>query len=211
MYIPDHFSATASQAFSLMREHPFALILHNGADGVPAATHMPLLVRHHQGKTLIEGHFARANPHWKLLNSGLQMMAIFNGPHAYISPSWYPSKAATGKVVPTWNYATVHASGPARIISDEEPAVEFLARLTTASEQHRDQPWSIADAPPEYIKTMVRGIVVFEMTVELLEAKAKLNQNKTPEDIAGTITGLDGEATENARHIARMMRAMAAK
>ena len=159
-----------------------------GEDGTPDATLLPVLWR---GDRLI-GHFARANPHWKRIVDGSSGLAVVTGPDAYISPAWYATKREHGRVVPTWNYSVVHLRGPVRVVDD----VDFLRDVVTALTEHheagRERPWAVTDAPEKYIAGQLRAIVGVEMAVESVEAKAKLSQNRSEEDVAGVIEGLAG-------------------
>jgi len=183
---------------------PAQLVTSNG--GRLTASIVPLLLDRSVGEhgTLV-GHLARPNPQWRNLDGSVEALAIFTGADAYVSPTYYPTKAETGKVVPTWNYVTVHAHGPL-IIHDDKQFVERVVRgLTQKHEGRRPEPWSVDDAPAQYIDAMLGGIVGFELSITLLEGKAKLSQNKSRADIDGTIAGLaDGTPAE--REVAAMMR-----
>ena len=183
---------------------PAQLVTPNG--GRLTASIVPLLLDRSVGEhgTLV-GHLARPNPQWRNLDGSVEALAIFTGADAYVSPTYYPTKAETGKVVPTWNYVTVHAHGPL-LIHDDKQFVERVVRgLTQKHEGRRPEPWSVDDAPAQYIDAMLGGIVGFELSITLLEGKAKLSQNKSRADIDGTIAGLsDGTPAE--REVAAMMR-----
>jgi len=183
---------------------PAQLVTSNG--GRLTASIVPLLLDRSVGEhgTLV-GHLARPNPQWRNLDGSVEALAIFTGADAYVSPTYYPTKAETGKVVPTWNYVTVHAHGPL-LIHDDKQFVERVVRgLTQKHEGRRPEPWSVDDAPAQYIDAMLGGIVGFELSITLLEGKAKLSQNKSRADIDGTIAGLaDGTPAE--REVAAMMR-----
>jgi len=157
-----------------------------------------------EGDRLV-AHFARANPHWGRIDEGSRGLAIVSGPDAYVSPSWYRAKAEHGKVVPTWNYSTVHLSGPVRVIDDADWLRSLVTRLTQRHESERDDPWAVSDAPEGYITTMIRGIVGIEMVVTLAEGKAKLSQNRSDEDRAGVVAGLRSTADPSAGAIATAM------
>jgi len=151
---------------------------------------LPLFLDAEEGEYgTIYGHLARANPQWNSPVEG-EAMALFMGPNAYITPSWYPTKAATGKVVPTWNYVAVEAHGPAEFFEDPERLREVVTRLTRIYEQPRDQPWAVSDAPPDFIKSQLRGIVGIRMPVVRIDGKRKMSQNRSAEDRAGVIDGL---------------------
>jgi transcriptional regulator len=196
MYIPDHFREDRPEVLrEAMRQIAFATLVTADAAGSLDANHLPMLL---EGDVL-KGHVARANPVWK--SSEGAALAIFLGPHAYVSPNWYPSKAETGKAVPTWNYITVHARGPLRWIEDTEKLRAHVARLSDTHEADRENPWTVGDASPGYINAMLRGIVGFELTIEKLEGKYKLSQNR-PADRAAVREALIAEGQAD---LARLM------
>lgn len=143
------------------------------------ANHLPMLLDGH----VLRGHVARANPVWKQGAGGA--LAIFLGPHAYVSPSWYPSKAETGKAVPTWNYITVHARGSLRWIQDGDWLRAHVTAMSDAHEAGRAEPWKVSDAPASYVDGLLRAIVGFELRIESLEGKYKLSQNRDASDRDG--------------------------
>ena len=151
------------------------------------------------------GHIALANRQWETAQPGVPALAIVHGPQAYISPGWYAAKREHGRVVPTWNYVTVHFTGPVTFHRDPEWLRGLVTRLTTKYEGQRDQPWHVTDAPPAFIDGQLRGIVGVEMTVTRVEAKAKLSQNRGAADRAGTIEGLRGEDDPGSAGIADLM------
>jgi transcriptional regulator len=176
MYVPDHFREDRPDVLhNAMRQIGFATLVTQNLD----ANHLPMLL---EGNVL-RGHVARANPVWK--EGEGPALAIFLGPHAYVSPNWYPSKAATGKAVPTWNYITVHARGP--IVWRQEPdwLRAHVTALSDAHEAQRAQPWAVSDAPESYVDSLLRGIVGFELAIESLDGKYKLSQNRDAADRAG--------------------------
>ena len=139
---------------------------------------------------VIEFHLARANPHWKELAEANEALMIFQGPEGYITPNWYPSKAQHGKVVPTWNFAVVHAYGRPEAIDDAAWLRQHVAELTAQQEQDQPKPWAPSDAPDTFINAMVRGIVGFRFVITQLEGKWKMNQNRETADRAGVVKGL---------------------
>jgi transcriptional regulator len=151
------------------------------------------------------GHIALANRQWETAQPGVPALAIVHGPQAYISPNWYASKREHGRVVPTWNYVTVHFTGPVTFHRDPEWLRGLVTRLTTKYEHLRAQPWQPSDAPPAFIDGQLRGIVGVEMTVTRVEAKAKLSQNRGAADRAGAIEGLRGEDDPGSARIADLM------
>jgi transcriptional regulator len=163
----------------------------------PVASHIPMLLDAGSGErgTLL-GHVARANGQWRDTLAGTKALAIFHGPDAYVSPSWYPSKRETGKVVPTWNYIAVHAYGAPEFFDDAARLRDLVAKLTERQEKGQPVPWSIADAPADYIAGQLRAIVGVALPIERLEGKWKLSQNRPEADRAGVIAGL-GQATDD--------------
>jgi transcriptional regulator len=187
MYLPRHFEQTDPAALAaLMREHPLAHLVSLAADG-PTADPIPL--EYDADARLLRGHVARANPLWQQAD-GAPVLAIFGGPQAYVSPGWYPSKAETHKVVPTWNYAVVHAHGRLRAVQDAPWLRALVGRLTDHHEAVQAVPWSVADAPVDYVAQMLRAIVGIEIVVERLVGKWKVSQNRSDADRHGVADGL---------------------
>ncbi len=200
MYIPKHNLETRTEVIDrLMRLHPLATLVSNGPSSL-FATHLPLVLhRTNEEHAVLRGHLARANIQWKDLAAQPEALAIFHGPEHYITPAWYPEKAATGKVVPTWNYTAVHASGPVRVIEDSDWLLEHLNSLTDTHETARHEPrepWSVADAPEDFIATLMRGIVGLELKIQRLEGKWKVSQNQNEPTRASVARGLEELATE---------------
>lgn len=139
---------------------------------------------------MLRGHLARANPQWRNLQAEVEALAIFHGPEAYVSPSWYPGKATHAKVVPTWNYVQVEARGPLQVFDDAQALRAFLARLTAAHESGRPAPWRLEDAPADYLDAQLRAIVGIEIPVRALNGKWKMSQNKDAAERAGVKDGL---------------------
>lgn len=195
MYVPGLFERDEPAALAaLIRDRAFATVV-TVAGGVPFASHLPLLYR----DGVLLGHMARANPQWRHFACGGEVLAIFHGPHAYISPSWYQ----TAHQVPTWNYAVVHAYGVARLIDDAGAAREVLARLVETF----DPSWRIDALPDEKLAQLVRAIVAFEIPVARLEGKWKVGQNREPVDRASAATRLAALGGEDATAIAALMNA----
>jgi transcriptional regulator len=189
LYAPPYFKEERPDVLrAAIRNMALATLVTQGADGI-LANHLPLLL----DGDILSGHFARANPVWKSLEEGAGALAIFLGPHFHTSPSWYPSKAETGKGVPTWNYITVHVRGTVTLHEDEAWLTAHLAKLSDAHEAHRPNPWKPEDAPADYIAALKRAIVGFEIAISSIEGKWKLSQNRVPADIQGVRDGLIGE------------------
>lgn len=187
-----------------IREIHFASLV-TSAPGEIYCTHLPMiLMEDESGGLRLEGHFARANPHWRALGETPASLAIFQGPHAYISPSWYATKAETGKAVPTWAYVAVHAHGRLRVMDDPARLIAHLGRLTRHNEDGRSDPWSLEDAPDGFIEALSRGIVGVELAVERLEGSWKLNQHRSDADRSGMVAGLGQEGKAGATRIAEL-------
>ena len=202
MYTPDHFRVDdLPQMHALMRARPLAALVSTGAAGL-YATHLPTVLKNDGPHGTIECHLARANPHWKDLAEGNEALMIFQGPEGYITPNWYPSKALHGKVVPTWNYAVVHAYGRPEVMKDKDWLRRHVGELTAQQETSEAQPWALSDAPDSYIEVMLRGIVGFRFAITRLEGKWKMSQNREAEDRKGVVAGLRARASGEDREIA---------
>jgi transcriptional regulator len=174
----------------LMDAQPFASLITMGSSGL-FASHIPMVLER-DGTPLgtLKGHISRANTQWRDFTPSIQALAIFSGPQHYITPNWYPEKQETGKVVPTWNYAVVHAYGHLKVIHDVEWLMAHLETLTTVHEASSPAPWKIEDAPADYIASLAKGIVGLEIVIEKLEGKWKVSQNRSEQDRAGVAAGL---------------------
>ena len=193
MYIrPDHRLDDRDALFALIEEHALGAWVLAGADGL-VANHIPFLLDRNRGPhgTLV-GHVARANPVWRALGAGTPSLVMFQGPQSYITPNWYPGKAEHGKVVPTWDYAVVHAHGVARAVEDPAWLMDMLDRLTNAQEAAQPVPWQVNDAPRDYIDKLLRAIVGIEIPIDRLEGKLKASQDEAVRDRLGTVEGLRG-------------------
>src|SRR4051794_31500014 len=180
MYVPEMFREDRTDVLqAAVRRIGFATLVTEGLD----ANHLPMLLQDGEGGHVLRGHVARANPVWKAGEGAA--LAIFLGPHAYVSPSWYPSKLETGKAVPTWNYIAVHARGPLRWVQDADWLRANVTALSNAHEAPRAEPWAVSDAPASYVEALLRAIVGFELTIESLTGKYKLSQNRDAADRAG--------------------------
>jgi len=201
MYIPPAFRVQdAEKLAALIQKHSFAtLITHDGS--APFASHLPILFDPAAGShgTLIS-HMARTNPQWRHFASGAEVLAIFHGPHSYISPSWYES----GPAVPTWNYATVHAYGVPVIISEHKRVVALLNETVAAYESSFEQPWK-GDIPEEFRDKLIQGIVAFEILITRIEGKFKLGQNRPETDQQGVFKALSSSADAERQALARLM------
>jgi transcriptional regulator len=205
MYTPPAFrDEDRTSLLATIRGARLATFVTATGDG-PMATSLPLFIDEGEGEHgVLYGHLARANPQWRApaIGNGL---AIFAGPDAYVTPSWYALKQETGKVVPTWNYVTVHASGPVEFFDDATRLLDVVTRLTDLHERERAAPWSVSDAPPEFIQAQLRGIVGLRMPIAVIEGKRKLSQNRSPADRAGVAAGLAESERPTERHVATLI------
>lgn len=203
MYVPAHFATHDADALieRLTRRWSGVLITVD-ADGTPVATHMPILWD--AERQVATGHVARVNDQWK--GGAGKGLLVISGPEAYVTPSWYPSKAENGKTVPTWNYEAVHITGQVEWFDDAVRLEDVVAQLSQRYERERPEPWAIDDAPRPYINALLRGIVGMSLTAERVEAKRKLSQNKSAKDFDGVARGLAQSAEPMEQEIAALMR-----
>jgi transcriptional regulator len=207
MYIPEAFRQDDLTALhDAIRAHPLATVVTMSADGLEA-NHLPLLLDVAAGAYgTLRGHVARSNAVWRQAAVDADALVIFNGPNTYVSPSWYPTRAETGKAVPTWNYIVVHAHGRPRFIDDAVWLRAHVAALSEAHEAGRSPRWNVTDAPADYIDAMVRGIVGIEIPIARLAGKWKLSQNRQPSDRHAVIETLSASSDAAARAVAEAMR-----
>ncbi len=213
MYLPAHFAETRTEALhALIRSHPLGtLVTRNGA-GELQADPIPFLIepgpREHG---TLRGHVARANPLWRETDAQAEVLVVFQSAQSYVSPSWYPSKAEHGKAVPTWNYIVVQARGRLRAIDDAAWVRALVERLTTRFESVQAAPWCIADAPADYIESMLRAIVGIEIELTALVGKWKVSQNRSAADRDGVAAGLAALAAQTGDAAAAAMGAEVAR
>jgi transcriptional regulator len=189
----------------LMRAYPFAAIVTSGEGGL-VANHLPFLLKCRDTEFgVLEGHVARENPIWR--DRAREVLVIFNGPQHYITPSWYPSKREHGKVVPTWNYAVVHAHGLLCVHEEEGWLRGHLQELVAQHEAGRDQVWTIDNTPDDFIAAMLKDIVGFEVKIEKLQGKWKVSQNRNEADRSGVVRGLKSEGTPFSVEMSELIRA----
>jgi transcriptional regulator len=207
MYVPKHFEETRLDVLhQLIRARPLATVVTLSAGGINA-NHIPLHLSQGQGRFgALWGHVARSNPMWGDRVQDVEALAIFQGPGAYVSPSWYPTKREHGRVVPTWNYAVVHAYGALRVVDDPVWLRGQLEALVSRHEASSTAPWSISDAPPEFIERMVESIVGFEIVISRLIGKWKVSQNQPPENRAAVVDGLKQRGDASALEMAELVR-----
>ena len=206
MYIPPrHRLADRDAVRALLAAHPLGTWV-CAAPGGLCANHVPFLLDRDRGPegTLI-GHVARANPVWRSLDPSVSSVVAFQGPQAYISPGWYPGKAAHGSVVPTWNYVVAHAHGVARAVHDRDRLLAMLRRLTDTHEARQAAPWQVGDAPAGYIDQMLRAVVGIEIPIDRLEGKCKASQDEDLPDRHGTVRGLRAQGGDEAGAVADLV------
>ena len=209
MYLPKPFKEDRIEVLHrLIVDRPLAALVTLGPEGL-IASHIPFLLDPHVGRLgTLGGHLARANPQWRDFSSQVDALVIFNGPQHYISPAWYPSRAEHGRVVPTWNYIVVHAYGPLRIVDDTRRLLPHLRELTKTQEAGIENPWSLDEAPQEFIESMLGSIVGIEIEIRRLEGKWKLSQNRVPADQRGATAGLRRRADPDALAIVERIESM---
>ena len=198
LYVPPLFKEDRIDVLhAAIRGSGLATLVTLTADGL-IASHVPMLLDPDPAPygTLL-GHVARPNPQARGAVPGVQALAIFQGPDAYITPSWYATKRANGKVVPTWNYVTIHAYGPVEFFDDTERLRSIVTRLTEREELARAEPWAVTDAPADFIDGMLKGIVGFALPIARLEGKWKMSQNRPAQDRAGVVAGLEADGVED--------------
>jgi transcriptional regulator len=208
MYIPSLFrEEDRTTLHALIRGTGLAMLVSNGRDGLPEVSYLPLLLDAGDGPHgSLLGHLARANPHWKSLAETPRATAIFNGADAYISPNWYPTKQAHHRHVPTWNYEAVHAVCRVEVFDDAVRLRDVVARLTERFEAGRADPWTIDQAPADYIEAMLKAIVGVKLPIEELQGKRKLSQNREPVDRQGVRDALAASADPGDQGVLRSMR-----
>jgi len=209
MYVPKQFAEDRLEVLhATIARTGLATLVTLGADGL-IATHLPLVLDPQAGPfgTLF-GHVARGNPQWRDHMASVEALAIFLGPEAYVSPSWYATKRETGKVVPTWNYLTVHAYGSLMIYEDPRRLREHVERLTERQEAHRQDRWRLSDAPEEFVEGLLKGIIGYELPISRIEGKWKMSQNRPDEDRLETIAGLEATARPAEQAVAEVMRSL---
>jgi transcriptional regulator len=206
MYVPSHFQETRIEVLhQLIREHPLAVFVTLESQGLNA-NHIPFEIEPTFAPFgILRGHVARSNPVWRDFSKEVEALLVFQGPQAYVSPSWYATKKETGKVVPTYNYIVVHAYGPLRVIEDRVWLRELVERLTNRHEATRQEPWTITNAPQDNIEKMLGAIVGIEIPITKLVGKWKASQNRPPMDRDGVVRGLseinDADASRMARFV----------
>ena len=207
MYLPRHFEETDVRVLhQFIRAHPFGALVTATTGGLDA-NHIPFVLESEPAPYgTLHGHIARANPLWRECTAATPALVLFQGENAFVSPSWYPSKQETGKVVPTWNYVVVHAHGPLRFIDDAAWVRAHVETLTNQHEHERAAPWRVTDAPPDFIERLVQGLVGLEIPIARLAGKWKVSQNRSERDREGVVDGLTAEGTDSAVMMADLVR-----
>lgn len=206
MYVPPHFEETRLEVLHrLIRAHPLATLATLSSGGIDA-NHIPLHLSEEPGRFgALRGHVARSNPMWRNLVADVEALAIFQGPDSYITPSWYATKREHGKVVPTWNYAVVHAYGSLRVVDDPVWLRNQLEALTERQESSFSAPWSVSDAPGDFTARLMEAIVGIEIIITRLVGKWKLSQNQPAHNCAGVVLGLKQQGTHGALEMAGLI------
>ncbi len=212
MYQPEHHREDdLGVQHALIRAHRLGLLVTAGAGGLEANPIPFVLDAAAAPKGVLKGHLARANRQWRDFDPSIEALVVFQGAEAYITPSWYATKAETGKVVPTWNYAMVQVHGTLRVIEDAEWLRRQIDALTLAQEEARPAPWQVSDAPAPFVAAMLRGIVGIEIEIVCIEGKWKVSQNRPEVDRNGVVAGLNGEGNAAAMAMAGLVQAARTK
>ena len=206
MYVPAPFRIEdRSELHEAIRQSGLATLVTLGPDGL-VASHVPMLLDPEAGPHgTLYAHLARANPQARAVLAGVEALAVFTGPDAYVSPAWYATKRETGRVVPTWNYVSVHAYGPVDLFDDPARLRRLVEALTERHEAGRPEPWRVNDAPEDFLRAMLKGVVGVAMPITRLEGKRKMSQNRSAADRAGVAAGLASSAREGDRATAALM------
>ncbi|QWE10512.1 FMN-binding negative transcriptional regulator [Polynucleobacter sp. es-EL-1] len=190
MYIPSAFSETDVQTLlAFIKRYPLGLLISFGQSGLLASP-IPFLYRENNGRPMLVSHLARANPHWKDLLDLKECLVVFQGIDGYVTPSWYPSKQTTHKVVPTWNYEMVQIKGVPKVVESTDWLRCLVGDLTDSMEATRKSPWRVDDAPPDFIDSQLRAIVGLEIDITVIQGKWKMSQNRPTDDAKGVVRGL---------------------
>jgi transcriptional regulator len=207
MYLPPAFEEDDPERLrDLVRSYPLGTVVTVTAKGLEA-NHIPLLLATAaDGGATLRGHIARSNPLWRDVVPNAQALVIFHGPDSFISPSWYPSKRENTRVVPTWNYAVVHAHGVLRFIDDSAWVRAHVEALTQEHEAHRDTPWAVTDAPAEFVDKMVAAVVGLEISITRWYGKWKVSQNRSASDRVGVVEGLERQASASSVAMAALVK-----
>ena len=202
MYVPASFAVSDEKTLdSFIERYEFATLTTLSSTGL-VASHIPIMLRRSAGKAVLVGHVARANDQWRQFHGNAEALAIFHGPHAYVSPTWY----ANAPAVPTWNYAAVHVYGKPRARDEGDFTAAALRDLVARHEVSRAKPWRTEDLARDFFEKLAKGIVAFEMPIDRIEGKFKLGQNRSQDDRVGMLEGLDAEQSPDAEALAAFIR-----
>ena len=205
MYTPKAFEQNdPDHLHDIIAKHPFATLISHSESGIEV-NHIPFFLDKSNGKYVLQGHIAKANPLWKTVNEQSEVVLVFHGPNCYISPNFYPTKKENGRAVPTWNYVAVHVKGVLQYRFNDEFKLNMLDNLTTQHEAEQEEPWSIHDAPEQYIKRMLPAIVGLEIQITAITGKWKLSQNQPQVNKQGVVEGLFKQNTNDAQEIATLV------
>ena len=203
MYLPKHFSVDEETAWKLIEQYPLATIITQDENGSPYVNHIPVIIKSGNGKRFLQGHFAKRNPQYFHLCKNATVLLIFQGPNAYISPTWYVS----GRDVPTWNYAVVHVQGSISLFEKSEQLVEIVKNISHHFESEREYPWEF-ELPEDLSDPgeLEKAIVGFEIEIKKIEGKYKLSQNRSSEDQSSVINHLEKMNMDSARSMIQLMK-----
>ena len=202
MYVPASFAVSDVKTLdSFIERYEFATLTSSSSTGL-VASHIPIMLRRSAGKAVLVGHVARANDQWRQFDGNAEALAIFHGPHAYVSPTWY----ATAPAVPTWNYAAVHVYGKPLARDEGDFTAAVLRDLVARHEVSRAKPWRTEDLARDLFEKLAKAIVAFEMPIDRIEGKFKLGQNRSQDDRVGMLEGLDAEKSPDAEALAAFIR-----
>jgi transcriptional regulator len=202
MYVPASFAVSDEKTLdAFIERYEFATLTSSSSTGL-VASHIPIMLRRSAGKAVLVGHVARANDQWRQFDGHAEALAVFHGPHAYVSPTWY----ATAPAVPTWNYAAVHVYGKPRAREEGDFTAAVLRDLAARHEVSRAKPWRTEDLARDVFERLAKAIVAFEMPIDRIEGKFKLGQNRSQDDRVGMLEGLDAEKSRDAEALAAFIR-----
>lgn len=211
MYQPPHFREDRLEIqHALIKAHPFGLLITHGSTGLIANPVPFTLDSTTSPRGTLRAHLSRANPQWRDFDPDQEVLAVFQGAETYVTPSWYESKREHGKVVPTWNYAIVQVHGRMTVRDDPAWLMQQVTALTSAQEAMQAEPWTVDDAPADFLASQLKGIVGVEIEITRIEGKWKVSQNRPEGDRRGVAAGLRSSETENARRMAELVEAQGA-
>ena len=207
MHIPKTFEQNEqTHLHDIIAKHPFATLICHSESGIEV-NHIPFFLDKSNGKYVLQGHIAKANPLWKSVNEQSEVVLVFHGPNCYISPNHYPTKKENGRAVPTWNYVAVHVKGALQYRFNDEFKLNMLDNLTKQHEAEQEEAWSIHDAPAQYINRMLPAIVGLEIQITSITGKWKVSQNQPEVNKQGVIAGLSKQNSNDAQEIATLVQA----